>query len=77
MDDVEQHKEDVRAGRIGAERLVDLVVTLQRRLPSRRPSGYALQTAGRKHTGRPAAVQPPLLAARTNSITGLLVERAV
>jgi predicted nucleic acid-binding Zn-ribbon protein len=32
MDDVEQFKEDVRGGRIDAERLIDLVVMLQRRL---------------------------------------------
>jgi hypothetical protein len=30
--DVEQFKEDVRQGRIGVDRLVDLVVTLQQQL---------------------------------------------
>ena len=30
--DVEQFKDDVREGRIGADRMVDLVVTLQHRL---------------------------------------------
>ena len=32
MDDVEQFQRDVRAGRIGSDRLVDLIVTLQRQL---------------------------------------------
>ena len=32
MEDVEQLQQDVRAGRIGADRLVELVVTLQRQL---------------------------------------------
>ena len=32
MDDVEQFQQDVRAGRIGSDRLVDLIVTLQRQL---------------------------------------------
>ena len=36
MDDVQQLQEDVRAGRIGAERLVGLVVTLQRELQAAR-----------------------------------------
>ncbi|MDQ1242661.1 MAG: hypothetical protein QG550_1913 [Pseudomonadota bacterium] len=36
MDDVERLKEDVRSGRIDAERLVDLVVTLQRHLQEAR-----------------------------------------
>jgi hypothetical protein len=36
MDDVKQLKEDVRAGRIDAERLVELVVTLQRALQESR-----------------------------------------
>ena len=36
MDDVEQLKEDVREGRIDADRLVDLVVTLQHALQEAR-----------------------------------------
>lgn len=32
MDSIERIKEDVRAGRIGAERLVELLVALQREL---------------------------------------------
>ena len=41
--DVEQFKQDVREGRIEVDRLVELVVTLQRELPAARQRALSVQ----------------------------------